>query len=49
MHILKYKKMTDINILNLTEEETGILFERIMFNVVSKIICENLINEIKLN
>jgi len=39
--------MTNINILNLTEKEIGMLFERMMFNIISKTICENLINEIK--
>jgi len=39
--------MTDIKIKNLTEKEIKILFERIMFNIISKTICENLINEIK--
>lgn len=46
---LEIKTMTDFKILNLTEKEVGMLFERIMFNVMSKIICENLINEINLN
>lgn len=37
------------DILNLSEEEIGMLFERIIFNIASKIVCENLINEIKWN